>query len=545
MATTKPTKPAAQKLLAKMKAEPSEAVPGLKPRASATDLKIAFDALQAKALAYSDLFRYYDGDQPVMYTATRLASIFSGIDAHFVANWCRVVVDSVNDRINLKAIQFKDAAAQKAWDRLYAELEVALEAEEAHLAAQVTGEAFIMAWREGLLPAPAVPSEEEGAAPAHVDEDPTDGVDLSGLQLFYQDPRLVHVEYHNDDPRQPRFAAKWWALPDDRRRLTLYYADQVEYYETETAKIQGWKSFKPLAADGSEDGSNVEPNPFGRIPVFHFRTQRRRAISDMADAIPLQNGVNKLLIDMLVASEYGAFPQRWIISAMAGQAPKLKNAPNEIWNLPGGGGEGLGQPTTVGQFSPADLGNYTQAIDKLAETLAAVTHTPKAYVFASGEAPSGEALIVMEAPLVKKAKRRQDRFAPTWKSLAAFVLELVGVQVSESDIVINWEDPRSTQPKTEAEVRKANVDSGVPLAVALKWEGKSQKEIDEVTKAKDEEATKGAATFAQAMLTSQRNFDGGGGQKPAQGAQPPGSGSQPPRPGQPATTPPQTPPPPK
>ena len=45
--------------------------------------------------------------------------------------------------------------------------------------------------------------------------------------------------------------------------------------------------------------------------------------------IPLQNAINKLVTDLMVAAEYGAFMQRWIISNA--DTSSLKNAPNEIW----------------------------------------------------------------------------------------------------------------------------------------------------------------------------------------------------------------------
>jgi len=66
--------------------------------------------LQAKRLYYDKLFRYYDGDQPLVYASKRLEEIFQALDAYFAENWCSVVIDAVRDRINLRMIEVKGAA---------------------------------------------------------------------------------------------------------------------------------------------------------------------------------------------------------------------------------------------------------------------------------------------------------------------------------------------------------------------------------------------------------------------------------------------------
>src|SRR3990172_8172299 len=121
------------------------------------DLKLAFEALRDKNAPYKKMWDYYDGDHPLMYTASRLDEIFKGLDAVFTQNWCAVVVDSVNDRINLKGITFADTGAQTAWDALWNEHELAAESDDAHLAAQVVGESFIIAWKNATEDVQCVP----------------------------------------------------------------------------------------------------------------------------------------------------------------------------------------------------------------------------------------------------------------------------------------------------------------------------------------------------------------------------------------------------
>jgi hypothetical protein len=44
-----------------------------------TDLQRAFEALTGKQATYDNLFKYYDGDHPLVYSAKRLREIFHGL----------------------------------------------------------------------------------------------------------------------------------------------------------------------------------------------------------------------------------------------------------------------------------------------------------------------------------------------------------------------------------------------------------------------------------------------------------------------------------
>ena len=286
-------------------------------------------------------------------------------------------------------------------------------------------------------------------------------------------------------------------------RLTLYYPDRLEYYIShgKADNVSSANTFVALPDTPTAD------NPFEEIPIFHFRPERRVIKGDLANVVPLQNGINKLLSDMMVAAEYGAFMQRWVISN--GDITKLKNAPNEIWNIPAG--DGIGQQSQAGQFAATPLENYLKAIDSLSAAAAIISRTPKHYLFSQVGTPSGEALIAMEAPLNKRVQNHIDRFTIVWREVAAFLLKLSGSdQVPLISIVPQFTRPETVQPETEATIRKMNVDSTVPLVTALRWEGKTQAEIDQVLKDKADEKKAGQAGLAQALLDQQRKFNQGG-----------------------------------
>ncbi len=114
-----------------------------------SDLEIAFNTLKKKSTAYSQLWNYYDGQHPLVYSRERLKDVFSRLDARFTENWCAVVVDSVLERILLKQIVVnQNDAATEMLNRLVVDSELLLDANDAHLAMLVTGESYIIAWMD-------------------------------------------------------------------------------------------------------------------------------------------------------------------------------------------------------------------------------------------------------------------------------------------------------------------------------------------------------------------------------------------------------------
>lgn len=438
-----------------------------------SDLKRAFEALKNKNLPYTQLWEYYEGIQPLRYSTARLQEAFRNINARFNQNWCAVVVDAVLDRLNFKGWDAANEADNQTLDAIFSRQRLSLDAYDAHQAALVCHEAYIIAWKDG----------DEAA------------------QAWYNDPRLCHMFYRADNPKAKDFAAKWWR--DEAAggyRMNLYYPDRIEHYFAKGKSLPGtYSAFKPDPENERED------NPTGEIPVFHLRVNRR-GTGELQNVISTQDAVNKLTADMMVAAEYGAFRQRWIISNS--DTDSLKNAPNEIWSIPAG--DGQGQQTSVGQFDATDLDNYLKAIDKLAAAIAIITRTPKHYLFEAGANLSGEALLAMEAPLVKKTEQRQEAFTPTWQELGAFLLKLeTGRVVHPEDISVVWEPAPSIQPLTEAMTRKTAVEAGVPLETQLRWEGKDKGEIEAMRTERAAEQAEQAKTLATALLNQQRNFDRG------------------------------------
>ncbi len=439
------------------------------------ELDRAYKTLAGKLKGYNNLWDYYDGDQPLMYTASRMKDLFAKLDlSTFVENWCAVVIDAANDRINISNVGVKDGTADKQIKLIWEDLELALEASDIHEAALVIGESFLLVWP------------------------PEDGQ----VDAFYNDPRLVHLFYDPANPRKKWYGAKWWVDETQHIRITLYYPDRLEYYRSDNKadNVDSSKSFKTYNP-GEEEGGDITINPYGEIPIFHFRTERRKIKGDLVNVIPPQNGINKLVTDKMVAAEYGAFKQRWIISNADTSA--LENAPGMIWEM--AAGDGVGQQTSVGQFEATQLENYIQAIDHLSSSVAVISRTPKHFIMQGSSDLSGEALIAMEAPLNKRCQDHIDKFIPIWKEAIQFMLKVINVKVEKKDILVIFDKPETVQPKTEAEIRSAGKNAGIPLVTMLRDEGKDEAWIEQMEKDKAAEQKANSSSLATALMANIRN----------------------------------------
>ena len=437
-----------------------------------TDLTTAYEAIKAKGPRMTALWNYYDGAHPLRYSTDRLRQMFDAIHVRFVENWCGVVVDSAMDRINLSGFVVTDN--EPLTDRLndaFLRTELSLDSDDAHLAALVTGEAFVIVWRN-----------ESG-----------------DTEAYYNDPRMCHVAYDPGSPRRKLWAAKQWAGEDEHLRLTLYYRDRLEYYRS-TKKAENVTTAKDLALESQE------ANPFGMIPVFHLRRDRRRVLGELDGITTVQDAVNKLFCDMMVSAEFAAYPQRYAITA-AEMPDELRAMPGGVWDIPAG--DGGGQASSVGQLPAADLDNYLKAMDNLSHAIAIITRTPKHFFWGQAGSPSGEALIALEAPLNKKVTRYIERFSSPWRQLATFLLRLEGQEIDPLEITPRWDRVETVQPRTQSEITQLDVSAGVPLVTSLRRGGWDDAEIEQMQADADEQRDR-QSTLGDSILRSFETQFGGG-----------------------------------
>jgi hypothetical protein len=220
------------------------------------------------------------------------------------------------------------------------------------------------------------------------------------------------------------------------------------------------------------------------VPLCNNPTLLGGGQSDLDGPDALNDAINKLVLDMLIASEFAAFPQKVIAGI------EVPNDPITGKPLAGLFETGASRLMTVkasegvqwGQFAAADLGNYVKAIDMLLQHLAAQSRTPPHYLIGQVVNASGDALKAAETGLTEKAREKTVTFGDGWEETirVAFLAagDRQGAALTDGETV--WRDPEN---KSLAEIVDAGIKKravAVPLEFIWAELGYSPQQIGEM-----------------------------------------------------------------
>jgi hypothetical protein len=192
----------------------------------------------------------------------------------------------------------------------------------------------------------------------------------------------------------------------------------------------------------------------------------------LKDVVPLQDGLNKSVVDMMIAMEFASFKQRWVIGLEV-EYDEQTGEPVEQTAKNYGVDRLLSfadPDTKVGQFDATDLSQFLKVQDKFWASVARVSGTPLHYfLITQGDFPSGEAMKSAEARFVKKISDRQKAFGNVWQDVMLFCMQIDGPTPPE-DLRLEtlWKDatPRSDAEIADTAVKKKAV--GVSRSQILK-----------------------------------------------------------------------------
>lgn len=442
------------------------------------DIMPAVKLILAKQPEISRLWDYYEGAHILKFSTEKLQKIFGTIGVFFSENWMEVIIDSVTDRMVLEGFKVtSNEQATQVIKELFSTYKLGLISDDVHQATVVTSEAYMIVGK-------------------------VDGV----LEAYFNEPDMCEVIYEASNPMKKKYAAKMW-LEGNYLKVNLYYPNKTEYYQSQYRKSSRENTkltSLPLTSLKWEKLKTTE-NPHGIIPVFHFRTslQGRGKLELGISERSIQDAINILGSNVLAGAEISTLKQRVIISQS--DPGDLVNQAGLNWWIPAGDGESQqASVTELGAFDPTPVMN---AMDRFASAIAAMSRTPKHYFFSSeGQAPSGEALTVMESPLVKKTKRYIKNLDVTWIEVIHFMALLMGQNIRQDEIISQWSSPETVQPLTQASTVKTNVEAGMPLETALRENGWSQEKLTQL-EADQKKVDKRMTGLAQEELEKLRRED--------------------------------------
>lgn len=448
------------------------------------DVKWALTTLRGRILRYKLYQDYYDGTHRLLFATEKFLNTFGQLFQAFSDNLCLSVVDALADRLSIRG--FMGTGAKEA-EALWTAAHMPRLSGTVHVEAGRSGDAYAIVW------------PDKGGT----------------VRIWPQNPAQCCIERDEEEPDVVLRGAKCWVAPNGKIRMSIYRPAYILKYETRN-KAEG--GALPEKADAfvlieREGVENPVPNPWGRVPLFHFTnnasTYGGLGRSELADVVPLQDALNKAIADMLVGMEFLALPQRWGTGV---EIAEDKDNPGRPAVVPLGGRTAQAQAVAVqggpnrmmtvanelakfGQFPGAPLQDFLLVQDAFRLEIARVSGRPPQYMqLTSISNVSDDALRTLDDRMVKTAEDRADEYGETWLSMMNLaVLMSGGSGVLDT---IDWDDPTVTDEHRELEIAEAKLRVGVSKRQVLKELGYDDVLIEEMLG----EAQQAAAAAEQAII---------------------------------------------
>ena len=240
---------------------------------------------------YRELREYYEGIHETQLTARMRTYLQLKVHDEFSANYMPIIIDGMSARMSVESFDAGDQS-DLLWEWWKAN-RMDADQDDTHTEAIRDGDSYVM-----------------------VGWDNENGVPTFFPHMAYDGRDGMHVVYDTETGKIA-FAVKRWLIESGldagyKRRMNIYTPDRILRYTSNQAEEEGsWLLYQTdpwLAKDGS---------PLG-VPVVHFKNRGRGypyGQSELEQAIPMQNALNKTVIDLLAAADTTAFRVLYMIGA--------------------------------------------------------------------------------------------------------------------------------------------------------------------------------------------------------------------------------------
>ena len=270
---------------------------------------------------------------------------------------------------------------------------------------------------------------------------------------------------------------------------------------TSTASISG----EVFPSTGWKETETI-PNPLGVVPVVPVLNRGRLyeldGVSEMGDLLDLSDGLNKVLSDMLVTSEFFARPRRWV-TGLEIVEDEAGNPINPFSDEAGKLWQSEDPDTRFGQFEASRLDGYTDAAALLTQQIGALSALPPHYLGLNGDQPpSADSIRSAEASLVSRCYTIQRVFGSAWSDVADLIIAVRdGVDPRTLDYETLWASPETRTPAQSADAAMKLRQIGVPLPVVLtETLGMTPSQVERIREAVRGEALDAAGVNLEGLL---------------------------------------------
>ena len=298
----------------------------------------------------------------------------------------------------------------------------------------------------------------------------------SGVMVYYSEERRDEIE----------FASKHWQIKHGHgtgviSRLNLYFPNRIEKYIASGENSRGWMPYDDDSTDTVGDGAlgeagitwwtasrTPEGEPLG-IPIVHFPNNDNGdgfGTSHIADVMPIQDAVNKAMIDLLAVMDANGVPiyagygtESWnTLEIGPGAIAAVSKSPNEA------------KLEMIAGVDPKGLLNVYQA---LVMEIGRISGTPLSYFQSSGQVAAEGTMKQQEVALITQVEKAQTDYGNSWEDVMNMGRRLhnafsaSGLQL-ETDAIIDtlWKQAESRNEKEQAETLLVKKELGVSEAQA-------------------------------------------------------------------------------
>jgi hypothetical protein len=400
---------------------------------------------------------YYEGHHNLAFATSKFRESFGRLFREFSDNWCELVVDSSVERISVQGFRFNeedlsgDDAAWKIWQANNLDSESLI----AFTTSVKTGTAY-------LLVGPGEKGENDVMMP----------------EVTVEHPCEVITSAEPGNRRRQQAGLKRWVDDLGFMNAVVYLPDGVYTFRSERP-VSG-----PASGPAQWLFEDSIRNPLGVVPIVPLPNNpdgRGVGTSDIAQVIPTQDAVNKLIADMMVSSEFNAFAQRWMTGieveaddpATQKMVSDLVSGAMRVWSA-------SSSDAKFGAFPETNLEGFVAGIELIIQHIAARTRTPPHYLLGqSGNFPSGDSLKATETGLVAKVRKKHIFFGEALTDAMRLAFKLRGDSTKAADVAAKtlWTDPesRSFGELVDGLVKLATI--GVPEEFLWQKAGYSPQEI--------------------------------------------------------------------
>ena len=478
------------------------------------DYELQADLALAKWLAEEEITRqenvvlarnYYAGEHDTKLTERQKEFLYFQRKGQerFAVNYCAVIVNAVCERLLVKGFGGKNEDLSAwAWG-VWQDNRMDAKQLDVHRGAIRDGEYFVFVDWDDIEARPVLLPHPRYTDPI------ADGTGF-GCKAFYP----------NDDVNQPmEKASKRWTeeyldargRTKRQRRMNVYYPNRVEKWVLDTGNESGWA---PLETEGEQwpvPWVGVRGEPLG-IPIVHFYNPMRR--SELWDAIPPQDLINKTALDIIATADAAGFPIRFVtFDPTTDGLPPEDDGSNYIKLFPGAWVK-VPADSQIQVLDPADIAKLLESLDSWIVKLAQITDTPISRFQLSRQIAAEGTLKQQEAPLLGKVRARQANLGNGWENCLYVARNLANVYGAgldtEATLSTLWEPAETRDDKAFREALELEMRMGVPKEKLWEKLGYDQDEIAKMRAMVGEEMQQ-TANIGGALLEA---FEGGGGVEP-------------------------------